>query len=156
MSAHPEDPHAPTSESRHRDVSRRGVVRGAALGLVAVPLVAACGGGQSGSGDSGGGKPSGPVEVAVADVPVDGGTILSDAEVVVTQPSKGQFKAFSAVCTHQGCLVNQIADGAIVCPCHGSRFSIEDGSVLGGPAPKPLPGADVTVRSGKVVVGGPT
>jgi Rieske Fe-S protein len=156
MSAHPQDPHAPTSESRRRDLSRRDVVRGTALGLVAVPLVAACGGGQSGSGGAGGAKRSGPVEVPVGDVPVDGGTILSDAEVVVTQPSKGQFQAFSAVCTHQGCLVNQVADGAIICPCHGSRFSIEDGSVLGGPAPKPLPAATVTVRSGKVVVGGST
>ena len=157
MSAHPEDQHVRPSVEGRRRLTRRDVVRGTALGAVAVPLVAACGsGGQSPSGDSGSGgaaQGSGPVKVPVADVPVDGGTVLSGAELVVTQPSKGQFKAFSAVCTHQGCLVNEVTDGRILCPCHGSAFSIEDGSVLGGPAPKPLPEAQATVKNGKVVVG---
>jgi Rieske Fe-S protein len=157
MSTHRDDQQGPTAED-HRGIARRDVVRGGVLGMVAVPLVAACGSGQSssdGSG-SGGGKASGPVEVPVADVPVDGGKVLTHAEVVVTQPSKGEFKAFSAVCTHQGCLVNDVKDGQIVCPCHGSMFSIEDGSVTGGPAPKPLPEAKVTVKSGTIVVGGAT
>jgi Rieske Fe-S protein len=158
MSTHQDDQQDATAGGGHRAIGRRDVVRGSVLGMVGVPLVAACGSGQSSSdgSSSGGAKASGPVEVPVADVPVDGGKILQDAEVVVTQPSKGEFKAFSAVCTHQGCLVNEVKDGQIVCPCHGSMFSIEDGSVTGGPAPKPLPAAKVRVESGTIVVGGPT
>ena len=154
MSTHRDETQDLPAEHR-RGIGRRDVVRGGVLGMVAVPLVAACGGGQSssdGSG-SGGGKTSGPAEVPVAEVPVDGGKVLQEAQVVVTQPSKGEFKAFSAVCTHQGCLVNEVKDGQIVCPCHGSTFSIQDGSVTGGPAPKPLPETQAAVKNGQVVVG---
>jgi Rieske Fe-S protein len=83
-------------------------------------------------------------------VPVGGGMVYTDAKVVVTQPSKGEYKAFSAVCTHVGCLCNQVADGTINCPCHGSKFKITDGSVVAGPAPAPLAGKTVTVTGGKV------
>ena len=72
-------------------------------------------------------------QVRVADVPVGGGVVLKDAKVVVTQPAAGQFHAFSAVCTHKQCLVSQVADGTIDCPCHGSRFDAE-GRVVMGPA----------------------
>jgi Rieske Fe-S protein len=76
---------------------------------------------------------------ATSDIPVGGGKIFDTQVVVVTQPSAGEFKVFSAVCTHMGCIVNQIAGGRIDCPCHGSEYSITDGAVLAGPAPKPLP-----------------
>ena len=76
---------------------------------------------------------------ATSDIPVGGGKIFDTQLTVVTQPTAGEFKAFSAVCTHMGCTVNQIADGRIDCPCHGSEYSITDGAVLAGPAPKPLP-----------------
>ncbi len=82
-------------------------------------------------------------------VPVDGGVIVNQ-EVVVTQPEKGTFKGFSAICTHQGCVVDSVADGVISCPCHGSQYSVDDGSVLEGPAPSPLPAVDVTVKHGQV------
>jgi Rieske Fe-S protein len=86
-----------------------------------------------------------------ADIPVGGGMIFTSAKVVVTQPVKGQFKAFSAVCTHVGCLCNQVADGTIDCPCHGSKFKIADGSVVTGPASAPLAGAGaVTVSDGNL------
>ena len=65
--------------------------------------------------------------------------------MVVTQPVAGTFKAFTAVCTHQGCLVGRVADGEILCPCHGSTYSISDGSVTGGPAPSPLKEIPITV-----------
>jgi Rieske Fe-S protein len=69
----------------------------------------------------------------------------------VTQPTKGEFKGFSAVCTHMGCIVSSISGDTITCPCHGSQYSIKDGSVLGGPAPSPLPGVKVAVKGGEVV-----
>ena len=82
-----------------------------------------------------------------------GGVVLADQAVVVTQPQAGQFKAFSAICTHQGCLVSEVADNQILCPCHGSLFSAQDGSVLQGPATAPLPTAGITVDGGSVVLG---
>ena len=72
---------------------------------------------------------------STSEIPVGGGKIFDTQVVVVTQPTAGEFKAFSAVCTHMGCIVNQISDGRIDCPCHGSEYSITDGAVLAGPAP---------------------
>lgn len=97
--------------------------------------------------------PSGP-SVATADVPVGGGVILDDADFVVTQPTKGTYKAFSKICTHQGCKVGKVEDGNIVCPCHGSQFSIEDGSVTNPPASRPLAESATTVSGSKVYVTG--
>ena len=97
--------------------------------------------------------PSGP-SVATADVPVGGGVILDNADYVVTQPAKGTFKAFSKICTHQGCKVGSVSGGVIKCPCHGSEFSIEDGSVKHPPANKPLPESATTVSGAKVYVTG--
>ena len=73
-----------------------------------------------------------------SDIEVGGGTIFAEDQVVITQPSDGEFKCFSAVCTHQGCIVSSVSDGTINCECHGSAFSIADGSVVTGPATAPL------------------
>jgi Rieske Fe-S protein len=83
-------------------------------------------------------------------IPVGGGKVFPDQIVVVTQPKSGQFKAFSATCTHMGCTVTQVKGGVIICPCHGSRYSISDGSVQGGPAPAPLPSRKITIRNGEI------
>ncbi len=88
--------------------------------------------------------------MAKTDVAVGGGKIGSD--FVVTQPTAGDFKAFSNVCTHQGCLVNKIANGTIDCPCHRSVYSIKDGSVISGPAPKPLPAKTVPASGANLVI----
>jgi Rieske Fe-S protein len=125
------------------------MLRGAALGGVALPLLAACSGGSSGG--PGTSAASG-VTVKTSEVPVDGGKILTAAEVVVTQPTQGDFKAFSAICTHLGCTVRSIEHGQIVCPCHGSHFSIKNGAVLSGPAPAPLPAKTVSVKGGEISV----
>jgi Rieske Fe-S protein len=85
-------------------------------------------------------------------VPVCGGKIFEDQSVVVTQPSAGTFKAFSAICTHQGCTVSSVSGGTINCPCHGSKFKIADGSVASGPAKRPLPGKQVTASGGQLSI----
>ena len=131
------------------DLGRRRVIAGTAgLGL-ATPLLAACGNGDGGtagdSGGSGGGKLT-----TTGDVPVGGGRIISDQEVVVTQPAEGDFKAFTAVCTHQGCIVGKVENGEILCPCHGSAFSIDDGSVVTGPATAPLDKVEITVEGDQI------
>jgi len=109
--------------------------------------------GGGGTTTTGGGAAKGgntaAVLAAAADVPVGGGVIKGN--YVVTQPAKGTFKAFSKVCTHQGCDVNKVDGGVISCPCHGSQFSIEDGSVKGGPAPKGLPETSVKLDGKNVV-----
>jgi Rieske Fe-S protein len=97
--------------------------------------------------------PSGP-SVATSKVPVGGGVILEDADYVVTQPSKCKYKAFSKICTHQGCPVSAVNNGVIHCNCHGSEYSIKDGSVTNPPAPKPLAESETTVFEGKVYVTG--
>ena len=143
------------------DLTRRGVLRGAAVSGVALPVLAACGGGDTGTGasapetSSGGG--GGGASVAAADVPVGGGTIVTDADenvFVVTQPAEGEFKAFSGICTHQKCPVTEVAGDEIVCNCHGSRYAVADGSVVEGPAPAPLAEVTATVEGDQVVVSG--
>ncbi|WP_327282731.1 MULTISPECIES: Rieske (2Fe-2S) protein [unclassified Streptomyces] len=78
-------------------------------------------------------------------VPVGGGTILKEEKLVVTQPTAGSFRCFTAVCTHQGCIVNKVEAGTIDCPCHGSKFQITDGAVAHGPATRPLAEKQITV-----------
>lgn len=122
--------------------TRRTVLLATATGAAA--LAVGCGN----DGDGGGGSTvtSGQELARTADIPVGGGKIFKDEKVVVTQPTKGDFKAFSAICTHQGCTVGTVADGTIDCPCHGSKFHIENGSVANGPATRPLPAKQITVE----------
>ncbi|MFC8292001.1 Rieske (2Fe-2S) protein [Streptomyces sp. NPDC057242] len=87
-----------------------------------------------------------------SEIPVGGGAVFPEEKVVVTQPTAGEFKAFSAVCTHQGCLVNKVADGTIDCPCHGSKFRVADGSVVTGPATRPLPAERIDVSGGTITL----
>jgi Rieske Fe-S protein len=96
------------------------------------------------------GTPAGTVLGATSQIPVGGGMIFASQKVVVTQPTAGTFKGFSSTCTHAGCQVSQVSDGTIDCPCHGSKYSIKDGSVQAGPAPQALPAANVTVQGGQI------
>ncbi|MFJ8543777.1 Rieske 2Fe-2S domain-containing protein [Streptomyces sp. NPDC093586] len=129
--------------------ARRTVV---AAGL-AVALTS-CGGSDGGtsedSGAANGGENAGTALAATADIPEGGGKVFADRKVVVTQPAAGEFKAFSATCTHQGCAVTDVSDGVIHCPCHNSTFSITDGGVRGGPAPKPLLAVRITVSGDSI------
>ncbi|MHB9754649.1 Rieske (2Fe-2S) protein [Streptomyces sp. BYX5S] len=87
-----------------------------------------------------------------SDIPVGGGKVFPDDKVVVTQPAKGDFKAFSAVCTHQGCTVKDVSGGTINCPCHGSKFKVADASVAGGPAPSPLEARRIEVTGNSITL----
>ena len=112
-------------------------------------MLAACGGG---SGSGAGSAASGPTTVRTSDVPVGGGTVLDGPKIVVTQPTAGQFKAFSAVCTHQRFLVGNVQGGTINCLHHGSMFNMSTGAVVGGPAPAPLPQKTVTVSGDSLTI----
>lgn len=116
---------------------------GAGVGVGAV--LAACAGAKA--------QAAAGVVGLAADVPVGGGVIYARQRVVVTQPADQVFKAFSAVCTHAGCLLAEVRPAGIVCRCHGSMFSITDGSVLVGPADAPLEPKSVTVSAGVLTVG---
>jgi len=134
-------------------------VGGGALGAA---VLAACGGDSDESGGSAGGSngsrsesPSpkkGEQIASVSDVPVGGSTEAEvDGEMILlSQPEKGDIKAFSSVCTHQGCAVKP--DGAeLHCPCHNSVYDAATGEVLSGPAPEPLPSVPVEVNGNKIV-----
>lgn len=137
-----------------RETTRRAALAGAGFAGLAATL-AACGGGSSSSSasTSGSGQAGNSGNAALAstsEIPVGGGKVFSAEKVVVTQPTAGEFKAFSAVCTHMQCLVDKVASGTIDCPCHGSEFSVKNGSVVSGPAPSPLPAQAIKVTGGKI------
>jgi Rieske Fe-S protein len=162
--------HEPQTDSL---ATRRGVLAG--VGLVGIAsAITACGAGTSSStpaagnaaGTSGGAATASPASsvaaggasgstatnalAATTKIPVGGGMIFPEPQVVVTQPAAGEFKAFSAVCTHMGCIVNQISNQTIDCPCHGSQYSITTGAVVAGPAPRPLPAKQIKVSGGSI------
>jgi Rieske Fe-S protein len=97
-------------------------------------------------------KAAGTVLGSASEIPVGGGKIYKAAKVVVTQPARGQYQAFSAVCTHVGCIMSEVANGTIDCPCHGGQFKITNGAVVAGPPPSPLPARPVKVVNGQVVL----
>jgi Rieske Fe-S protein len=143
------------------DTTRRAALTGIGLAGLATALTACSGssapasssGPSPGAPMSSGGGASAGTSTALgptSDVPVGGGKVFKAAEVVVTQPSAGEYKAFTAVCTHAQCFLDQVADGTIDCPCHGSKFSAKDGSVVTGPATSPLPSKQISVSSGQI------
>ena len=100
------------------------------------------------TGSSGGGA----ALASTSDVPVGGCFVVAASKIVLTQPTEGEFKAFSTVCTHQGCPITKLDGDEIECSCHGSRFMVADGSVANGPATKPLEELKATVKGDNLTV----
>jgi Rieske Fe-S protein len=163
----PHDPHGPTRRTVLRAAGLAALAGGGAAALAAcssdagtaapaassaaAPSAAASSSAPAASASGSASAASGPASVAVADVPVGGGVILKDANYVITQPTKGEFKAFSKICTHMGCPVAEVVK-TINCKCHGSKYSIEDGSVVNPPAEKGLAESPTKVSGSKVYV----
>jgi Rieske Fe-S protein len=148
---------------RSTALTRRRALAGAATVGIGVPVLVACSGDDGSTavdpaGDAGSSSPTasasassgGDALTTTEDIPVGSGVIFPDEQVVITQPTEGEFKCFTAVCTHQGCIVSKVADGQIQCGCHGSAFSIEDGSVENPPATQPLAEKQITVKGDNI------
>lgn len=122
--------------------SRRTVLTGSGLALGAVlgpPLLAGCS-------EAGGG-------IRTSQVPVGSAYIEPEGDYLVIQPTEGAFRAFSRTCPHAGCQVSQIDGDEIVCPCHGSRYSVRDGSRVSGPTPRGLTEVPVRVEGKRLEIG---
>ena len=156
----PAGPHPDPSAARCGCTSRRESLLAAGVVVAGAAGLAACGSGEAVGAAA---SPPAPAAasaaasvagdaIAAASVPVGGGVILDRLKVVVTQPTAGDFKAFSAVCPHQGCTVNAVEGGQITCPCHGSAFDIATGAVTKGPATSGLPTKGVTVGADGITV----
>jgi len=143
------------------DQTTRRAVLGGVAAVGAGAFLAACGSdepnGSSGSADgtteeSGGDAAAGGALATIDEVPVGGGTVFQKEKVVVTQLTEGDYKAFTAVCTHQGCTVGSVEGDTIQCNCHGSQYNAADGTVKKGPAPKALAAKKVTVEGNNIIV----
>ncbi len=135
-------------------MSRRSMLVNAGLVGLTLAGLSACGTASGGGAGADAPSPSAAatgVTAKTTEIPVGGGKIFADAQVVVTQPTQGSFKAFSSICTHARCPVAEVTT-TINCACHGSKFAIADGSVVNGPATTPLPAKTATVEGTSVVV----
>jgi Rieske Fe-S protein len=129
--------------------SNSGINTGPAAPSSSAPGASGTSAAAGGGGATGGGGAA--VLAKTSDVPVGGGTILTDKKIVITQPQAGTFHAFTAVCTHAGCTVGSVSNGTINCPCHGSRFNVNNGSVVNGPAASPLATINIKVQGTSIV-----
>ncbi|MFC5146554.1 Rieske (2Fe-2S) protein [Streptomyces aureoversilis] len=145
-------PSCPQSPAEPPCASRRTVLlRGAALAGAAGLGAAACDGR---TGPKASATPTAPVDLGAADrVPVGQARLFREERLVVSQTAPGEYKAFSAVCTHAGCVADKVENGKVRCPCHGSEFDANTGKVLQGPAGAPLPAVPVKAVGGKLIAG---
>ncbi len=134
------------------DMTRRRLLATGAIGVVGL-TAAACSSKSANPVTPPPGAP-GIVVTSAAKVPVGGAEIANagDKGYVVSQQTAGELECYSAVCPHQGCLVNQIQNNQALCPCHGSRFNVFSGAVEQGPAQTGLTKVSVTVSNGNVVL----
>lgn len=137
-----------------KDLARRDVLKaGAVVGGIAVGGAALVSCSAAEDVEAGVESMGATSTVTVSQIPVAGGYIAEEPPVVLTQPVEGDIKAFTAICPHAGCLVNEVINNEIICPCHGSRFSATDGSVISGPAATGLNGVAYQVSGDNVTFG---
>lgn len=113
---------------------------------------ATSGAGSASSGSTASSAAGGSTLTTTSNVKVGSGYIDTTAAVVVTQPTAGEYKAFTAVCTHMQCIVGSVSNNVIQCPCHGSQYSAKDGSVIQGPATQALAAKTITVSGDNIVL----
>ncbi|WP_282827706.1 ubiquinol-cytochrome c reductase iron-sulfur subunit [Gulosibacter sediminis] len=128
---------APTGLMSRRALVRTTAVAGGGVALAA--LLSACG---ESSGEAG--ETTAPFTVPASEVPIGGGIVLAQHQALVTQPVEGEFHAFSAVCTHKGCVLSDVQGDRAHCGCHNSYFDLVTGEPVAGPALEPLPELTVT------------
>jgi nitrite reductase/ring-hydroxylating ferredoxin subunit len=138
-------------------ISRRGVIT-SAVGLSAVAALSACSTEVSNLTSTPAPEApatTSPVAVAkTSDIPIGSGKKfdVEGVPILITQPTAGEFRGFSAVCTHAGFVMTNMANAEIKCDNHGAVYSADDGSVLSGPAPRALGKVTVTVEGDDVLV----
>jgi nitrite reductase/ring-hydroxylating ferredoxin subunit len=90
-----------------------------------------------------------------SEVPLGGGMkfkVDSTLTVLVTQTKAGNYKAFSATCTHAGCIVSGVENNEIACGCHGAKFDPESGMAIAGPAKSALGKISLEIRGDEIWV----
>ncbi|MGB3683164.1 MAG: Rieske 2Fe-2S domain-containing protein [Rubrobacteraceae bacterium] len=149
-----------------RGVTRRKFIRTVAVlgaGAAGVSVLAGCGNAGTASlpaGTAGKGEPAavspGEAIAATDEVEPNSAVPYTNAEtgaqeVLIRLPNE-DLVAYSAVCTHQACIVSyQPQTEKLACPCHGGVFDpAKDAAVVSGPPPTPLPDVAFEVRDGKV------
>ena len=139
-------------------ISRRTVIMTSGLAAAAIAGLSSCtnystapASAPSTATPSGSSAAAGPLTVKEADIPVGSGKIFPDAQAVITQPKRESSRRSAPSVRIMGCLVDSITT-TINCPCHGSKYSIADGSVVNPPAPKPLPPKTIKVEGTDLVV----
>ena len=142
-------------------LSRRTVIMNAGLAAAALAGLSSCtnygaeapaGGGSS----AGGGGGNTPLTAKTSEIPIGGGKIFVNKDLnqhaVITQPTEGEFKAFTSICTHAECDVSEVTSTINCAACHGSQFSIADGSVVRQPAPSALAAKTIKVEGDTITV----
>jgi cytochrome b6-f complex iron-sulfur subunit len=126
------------------------IVTGSATLFVVPTALAACGSGKKKSTDTS------PLTIdlndaANAPLKQQGGFVVTDNTIIINTAADGII-ALSSICTHKGCTVGyDKAHQDILCPCHHSEFAF-DGSVIQGPATRPLPKYKVTREGEKLTI----
>lgn len=153
-------------------VSRRSVLTIGAVGASAAALAAcsqasspdnptvtgsAGGDNSSGTGSSASGSSGGSAKALakLSDITVGSAIAATGpdgAKIIIARPTSTTVAAFSAICTHQGCVVAP-SGGQLDCPCHGSVFNATTGAVVNGPANRPLPAVNVKLSGEDIVAG---
>lgn len=153
-----------TGDDATSAVSRRRFIGATGATLLGCLLTQACGGGDS-TGPNGGvvePPPTGSTSFSNGVVTLQLGLIpaltATDGHLVLNLADGGRradlaiinvggtYRAFTNICTHEGCTVSGYSGGRMICPCHGSEYN-QNGQVVSGPAPSALREYAVTMNT---------